>query len=332
MSNTYTFEELAAAAAGSKSIGEAVRKLGREPTRTRSRYVLGLMHALGIDCSHFRNANQLYTREMLAEAAAVSSSVAEVVRRLGAKEVGGTQAHIGRLLRRYEIDISHFDAWKRDSKVIVFEREALVAAAQGATSVVEVVRRLGGGQGRAQYDRVRQQLISEGISVVDPRKQRRFRDVPREEFADAVARSRSIAQCAKILEVSANGAILRRFHELVAEYGLDVSHMLGQAHARGTRGKQRSKPTDILIFDPSAQRRLNSHPLRAAMMRVGFLYRCAICGTGPVWQGHQITLEVDHISGDYTDNRPQNLRFLCPNCHATTPTFCRWKGRDQVRT
>lgn len=39
-----------------------------------------------------------------------------------------------------------------------------------------------------------------------------------------------------------------------------------------------------------------------------------------------MTLEVDHISGDFTDNRPQNLRFLCPNCHATTPTYCRKKG------
>jgi predicted HNH restriction endonuclease len=36
-------------------------------------------------------------------------------------------------------------------------------------------------------------------------------------------------------------------------------------------------------------------------------------------------LEIDHINGDIVDNRSENLRFLCPNCHATTPTYCRKK-------
>lgn len=32
-------------------------------------------------------------------------------------------------------------------------------------------------------------------------------------------------------------------------------------------------------------------------------------------------LEVDHIDGDSNNNRPENLRLLCPNCHALTPTY-----------
>lgn len=33
-------------------------------------------------------------------------------------------------------------------------------------------------------------------------------------------------------------------------------------------------------------------------------------------------LHFDHINGDNTDNRLENLRFLCPNCHSQTETFC----------
>lgn len=39
------------------------------------------------------------------------------------------------------------------------------------------------------------------------------------------------------------------------------------------------------------------------------------------WNGRPITLELDHINGDNKDNRLENLRILCPNCHSQTPTF-----------
>ena len=41
-----------------------------------------------------------------------------------------------------------------------------------------------------------------------------------------------------------------------------------------------------------------------------------------------MTLEVDHVNGDWSDNRPGNVRLLCPNCHATTDTYC---GRNKNR-
>lgn len=49
-------------------------------------------------------------------------------------------------------------------------------------------------------------------------------------------------------------------------------------------------------------------------------YKCAICGITE-WQGKTLSLELDHINGENNDNRLENLRFLCPNCHSQTTTY-----------
>lgn len=57
-------------------------------------------------------------------------------------------------------------------------------------------------------------------------------------------------------------------------------------------------------------------------------YCCLKCGIKD-WLGQPLTLELDHINGNTKDNRRDNLRVLCPNCHAQTPT---WRGRNNSYT
>ena len=57
---------------------------------------------------------------------------------------------------------------------------------------------------------------------------------------------------------------------------------------------------------------------------------CYSCGISS-WQNSPITLEIDHIDGNYENNTPENLRLLCPNCHSQTPTF-RNKNRGNGRS
>lgn len=47
---------------------------------------------------------------------------------------------------------------------------------------------------------------------------------------------------------------------------------------------------------------------------------CSIC-ENTVWMGQPIPLDMDHIDGDHTNNSEDNLRLICPNCHAQTPTY-----------
>ena len=37
---------------------------------------------------------------------------------------------------------------------------------------------------------------------------------------------------------------------------------------------------------------------------------------------YRLVLHLDHINGKKFDHRLENLRFLCPNCHSQTPTYC----------
>ena len=70
--------------------------------------------------------------------------------------------------------------------------------------------------------------------------------------------------------------------------------------------------------------------LRGYIVRHNVLeYRCECCGCDGNWQNGIISLQVDHINGDNKDNRVQNLRYLCPNCHALTDTY---RGRNKGRS
>lgn len=211
----YTREVLVEAAMSSETLSEVLEKLGLEPKGPSRNYIRERMKRMNVDTSHFAREGITWTKDVLEAAVAASTSVNEVLRRLGLDPVGGHHTHISRRIKAHEIDVSHF------------------------TSAIRTAGAKGTGRRRAAQD-----ILLESASELTGRKQ-------------------------------------------------------------GSR-------------------------LKKAMRGLGVEECCALCGTGPVWLGEPLPLEVDHIDGDWRNNRIDNLRLLCPNCHAITSTWCRGNAKPQT--
>lgn len=72
----------------------------------------------------------------------------------------------------------------------------------------------------------------------------------------------------------------------------------------------------------------NSANLKKKLLKHNLInYECQICGIKE-WNGIDLVLQLDHINGKSNDNRLENLRLLCPNCHSQTETYAGEKKKQ----
>lgn len=141
-----------------------------------------------------------------------------------------------------------------------------------------------------------------------------------EQIAAAVAESFSVMEVMRKIGMRVAGGSHSHLTRRIRNLGLDTSHFLGQAHNRGKPARNKLVPEEVLLRLPEDAPRPKHVQLRNAMIASGLTYCCSQCKIEK-WNGKIITFHVDHINGDWLDNRLENLRFLCPNCHSQTETF-----------
>lgn len=115
----------------------------------------------------------------------------------------------------------------------------------------------------------------------------------------------------------------------IREYGIDMSHFTGKTASRGRNHCNRRSWKDTLILRDSGKRQ-HAIYLRRALIDYGREYKCEICGLYPMWNGKELRIQVDHKSHNWLDDRPENLRFVCPNCHTQTEGYNGSKGHADV--
>ena len=141
--------------------------------------------------------------------------------------------------------------------------------------------------------------------------------IPKEKIVEVCNRSESMAKAAAELGIHFNTLKL-----LAVEYG---------CYNPNQALKGVSKPIDPKI--PLDEILNGQHPhfqtfkLKNRMLKEGILQNlCSVCGISS-WNGQLLNMELDHIDGNRTNHKLENLRLLCPNCHAQTDTY-RSKNRN----
>ena len=57
-------------------------------------------------------------------------------------------------------------------------------------------------------------------------------------------------------------------------------------------------------------------------LHIKYNSKCCKCGWGETNPyTNSIPLEIEHIDGNYKNNKEENLQLICPNCHSLTPTY-----------
>jgi hypothetical protein len=128
-----------------------------------------------------------------------------------------------------------------------------------------------------------------------------------EQLKIAITQSTSIRQTLKRLGLRGTGGNYAQMHQYISELQLNIDHFRGMAWNKGLHpgGMARRTLTEILVNNSNFQ----SYKLKLRLIAANL----------------KLPLELDHINGNRYDNRIENLRILCPNCHSLTSTYRRRK-------
>lgn len=142
-------------------------------------------------------------------------------------------------------------------------------------------------------------------------------DIPRERFVEILKEATGVGPAMKILGVTHRG-----FYTLIRER-MERENLTKEIFKKPVRNHPRAQTSyrfEEIFTVPTAVKR--GHPLKRCLylLQLARPY-CVRCWRRDEEDG--VKLQVDHINGEYNDNRLENLQLLCPSCHSLTDTYRR---------
>lgn len=154
------------------------------------------------------------------------------------------------------------------------------------------------------------------------------RKYTKEILEAAVKANTTMSSVVRSLGLKAGGGSQAFIKRRIKEFNIDCSHLVGRKFP-----KSRNKTwQEVLIKKPEGSLRTTPYILRRCLVEYGREYKCEIegCPVSTHWLSKPIKLQVHHKDGDCLNNTPDNLMFVCPNCHTQTDNWCN-NARIRIR-
>jgi predicted RNA-binding Zn-ribbon protein involved in translation (DUF1610 family) len=142
--------------------------------------------------------------------------------------------------------------------------------------------------------------------------------IPKDELQKIINESSSNIEILKKLGYNSYNGTHRTLKKRIEKDNLDLTIFEENRKNHKKEISLKHDTEDVLV--PNSK--YNRCHLKKRLVNEGLLeYKCQKCGNTCEWQGEKLTLQLDHIDGINDNNSIENLRFLCPNCHAQTDTY-----------
>lgn len=201
--------------------------------------------------------------------------------------------------------------------VLSLTKDELVELVNQHTSKNDVLRSLGVHPYDPRARTALAKMIEEhGIDISHMRRGARYTD---EDVIRAVGSSRCISDVLSKIGLTKHGDNFKTIRTFIEVHNLNVSHFSTNDARIHNSSNRKWVPSNIFVEHSEVSRgALRRHVIKHEVLPQYECYECANTGT---WNNSPINLVIDHINGVNNDNRIENLRWLCPNCHSQTSTF-----------
>lgn len=149
-------------------------------------------------------------------------------------------------------------------------------------------------------------------------------NITKEELEILLKECNTISEILRRLNLNTHTSIRKTFKTLIKKYNIDDTEFILKSKNFIKNNIKKSKnlkyENEVIFIENSSY--IGGSSIKKRLFESNLLKeQCCLCGQLPIHNNIPLTLQLDHINGIHNDNRLENLRILCPNCHTQTHTW-----------